>query len=146
MRRCEVVMRLVPGVVCAQRENITLSQDAFNDTSTPYTINMAGLEADSDTKEEKLKAALWYAIGQSVDSFSVNNDFNATPHFIGALSELVWSQIENVAQDVEAFARHSGRPTISSNDVVLLGRRNDDLKDLLQKEADRVRGNDKTTK
>ena len=60
--------------------------------------------------------------------------------FIGALSELVWSQIENVAQDLEAFAKHSGRTTINSKDVVLLGRRNEGLKDLLQKEADDVSG------
>lgn len=101
-------------------------------------------QADDDTKEEKLKAALWYSIGQTVDSVCVSQDLNATPHAIGALSELVWSQIENVAQDLEAFAKHSGRSTINSKDVVLLGRRNDGLKDLLQNEADRARQNGKS--
>lgn len=31
---------------------------------------------------------------------------NATPRFIGALTELVWTQIELAARDVEAFARY----------------------------------------
>ena len=30
---------------------------------------------------------------------------NATPQFIGALTELVWTQIEGVAGDLESFAR-----------------------------------------
>lgn len=100
---------------------------------------MAGLQEDDATKEEKLKAALWFAIGQKVDDL----DERATPHAIGALSELVWSQIENVAQDLEAFAKHSNRSTITSKDVVLLGRRNDDLKALLEKEAEEARKKDK---
>lgn len=104
---------------------------------------MAGLQADDNTKEEKLKAAVWYSIGQTVDSLS---EKNATPHFIGALSELVYSQIEIVAQDLEAFARHSGRSKISSKDVVLLGRRNEGLSELLEKEAESVRKNDKDTR
>ena len=104
---------------------------------------MAGLQADGDTKEEKLKSALWYSIGHYVNSVTLEQGTTATPHAIGALSELVWSQIENVAQDLEAFAKHSGRSTISSKDVVLLGRRNDDLRKILQKEADGVRESEK---
>lgn len=103
---------------------------------------MPDLQADDDTKEEKLKAALWHSIGQTVDSVSISQDLNATPHFIAGLSELVWSQIENAAQDLEAFAKHSGRSTISSKDAVLLGRRNEGLKELLQKEADSARERD----
>lgn len=41
-------------------------------------------------KEERLKAACWYAVGQTLDAHS---DLNATPHFIGALSEMLYSQI-----------------------------------------------------
>lgn len=100
---------------------------------------MPSLGDDNDTtKEEKLKAALWYAIGQTVDSVALNGDFNASPHFIGGLSEMVWGQIENVAQDLEAFAKHSGRSSISSKDVVLLARRNEGLKDVLQNQEKSV--------
>jgi centromere protein S len=44
-------------------------------------------------KEERLKAALWYSVGQTIDSVSIAKDINATPHFIGALSEMLWGQI-----------------------------------------------------
>lgn len=106
---------------------------------------MAGQEVDDATKEERLKAALWYAMGQTVDSIAVAQDINATPHFIGGLSEMVWGQIQNVAQDLEAFAKHNGRTTINSKDVVLLSRRNDGLKDILAQHAKIVAAKDAKT-
>lgn len=96
---------------------------------------MPGLQADDETKEEKLKAALWYAIGQTVDSVALSQNINATPHFIGGLSEMCYAQIENVAHDLEAFSNHAGRSTINSKDVVLLGRRNEGLEAVLKAQA-----------
>jgi len=101
---------------------------------------MPGLQPPDENKDEKLKAALWYAIGQTVDSIALAQDLNATPHFIGALSEMVWAQIDTVAQDLESFAQHAGRATITSKDVVLLGRRNDDLAEVLRTRAEEVKG------
>ncbi|KAI7238226.1 hypothetical protein KC330_g2738 [Hortaea werneckii] len=101
---------------------------------------MAALQTQEEaTKEDKLKATLWYSIGQTVDAVSMNQDVNATPHFIGGLSELVWAQIENVTADLEAFAKHAGRNTINSQDVVLLGRRNEGLEAVLKAEAKHVK-------
>ena len=46
-----------------------------------------------------LKSALWYAIGRTVDSEMLRlgslhrSDLNASPQFIGALTELVWGHI-----------------------------------------------------
>jgi centromere protein S len=42
---------------------------------------------------QRLKSALWYAIGQFVDDALLADDLNATPQFIGALTELVYTQI-----------------------------------------------------
>lgn len=78
-----------------------------------------------------MKAALWYAMGQTIDSVAVERDINATPHFIGGLSEMVWNQVQTVAQDLEAFAKHGGRTTINSKDVILLSRRNEGLAEIL---------------
>lgn len=101
---------------------------------------MPGLQTqDEASKEEKLKAALWYSIGQTVDAVAISQNLNATPHFIGGLSEMCWAQIENVAHDLEAFAKHGGRSTISAKDVVLLGRRNEGLSAVLQAEAKAVK-------
>ncbi|KAK3633828.1 MHF histone-fold complex component [Elasticomyces elasticus] len=100
---------------------------------------MPGLQADDEQKEEKLKAALWYSTGQTVDAVAVSQDLNTTPHFIGGLSEMCWAQIENIAKDLEAFAKHGGRSTINAKDVLLLGRRNDGLKAVLEAEAKEVK-------
>lgn len=55
--------------------------------------NMAPIQTDDANKEERLKAALWYSVGQTVDAVALNQDINATPHFIGGLSEMLWAQI-----------------------------------------------------
>ena len=99
---------------------------------------MAGLQAEHETKEEKLKAALWFSIGQTIDSIALEKDLNATPHFIGGLSEFVWAQIQHVAQDIEAFAKHSNRTTVNTKDVMLLGRGNEGLVEVLGSHAKTV--------
>ena len=42
---------------------------------------------------QRLKSALWYAVGQIVDEEALRRNRNATPQFIGALTEMVWMQI-----------------------------------------------------
>ncbi|PSK60375.1 CENP-S-like protein [Elsinoe australis] len=58
-------------------------------------------------KTERLKSALWYSIGATIDAIALEQDINATPQFIGALTELVWNQIQNASQDVEAFTKYA---------------------------------------
>ncbi|KAH6626227.1 kinetochore component CENP-S-domain-containing protein [Chaetomium sp. MPI-SDFR-AT-0129] len=76
---------------------------------------------------ERLKAALWFSIGKMVDQESLQRNRNATPQFIGALTDMIWHQIENVATDLESFSQHAGRTTVTTDDVLLLARRNQDL-------------------
>ena len=45
------------------------------------------------TGAQQLKSALWYSMGQIVDHETLQQGSNATPQFIGALTEMVWSQI-----------------------------------------------------
>ena len=117
--------------------------DAPNSTaSTNSKFDMAGQEVDDDAKEAKLKAALWYAIGQTIDSVAVAQDINATPQFIVGLSVMVWGQIQTVAQDLEAFAKHDGRTTINTKDVLLLSRRNEGLAEHLGHHAKTVPARD----
>lgn len=42
---------------------------------------------------QRLKAALWFAIGKIVDEDTLEIGVNATPQFIGSLTEMVWAQI-----------------------------------------------------
>ena len=55
---------------------------------------------------QRLKSALWYSIGSTIDAISLEQNINATPQFIGALTELVWTQIANSSQDLERFAKY----------------------------------------
>lgn len=95
--------------------------------------------ADSEEQalEERLKSALWFSIGKIVDEETLKLGVNATPQFIGALTEMVWAQIENVSTDLKNFAKHAGRSTISTNDVMLLSRRNDGLEAVLRSYMDK---------
>ncbi|RAL17009.1 CENP-S family protein [Aspergillus homomorphus CBS 101889] len=89
--------------------------------------------------EERLKSALWLAIGKIVDEETIKLGINATPQFIGALTELVWAQIETVGQDLESFSKHAGRSTVNVNDVMLLARRNEGLESILRAFVEQLR-------
>ncbi|KAJ9148253.1 hypothetical protein NKR23_g5131 [Pleurostoma richardsiae] len=92
----------------------------------------------SEEDRERLKAALWFAIGKIVDEETLERNRNATPQFIGALTEMVWTQIENVAIDLESFSAHAGRTTIQTDDVLLLARRNQDLYGIIKAFVDEM--------
>ena len=85
---------------------------------------------------QRLKSALWYSIGHIVDEESLKLGVNATPQFIGALTELVWAQVQSAGGDLEAFAKHAGRSKIRMEDVMLLVRRNEDLAGILRGSAE----------
>ncbi|CRJ87040.1 hypothetical protein BN1723_000223 [Verticillium longisporum] len=90
--------------------------------------------AQDDTRE-RLKAALWFAVGQMVDEESMKKNRNATPQFIGALTEMVWEQIGKSL----ATRRHAGRTTVTADDVVLLARKNPDLHELIRDYVDELK-------
>jgi len=98
---------------------------------------MADLQ-DEEVRE-RLKAALWFSIGKMVDQESLQRNRNATPQFIGALTDMVWHQIENVATDLESFSQHAGRTTVTTDDVLLLARRNQDLYSVIKDAIDKER-------
>ncbi|KAF8249091.1 hypothetical protein K440DRAFT_660458 [Wilcoxina mikolae CBS 423.85] len=81
---------------------------------------------------ESLKSALWFIVGKAIDHEALELDVNVTPQFIGAATELVFAQIESVTKDIESFARHASRGTISSDDVLFLARRNAALDRILR--------------
>jgi len=45
---------------------------------------------------------------------------------------MVWAQIESVAIDLETFSRHAGRTTITTDDVLLVCRRNEALQGIIK--------------
>lgn len=138
---------LVPQVCAGSKrvpdgDAVRLCEDASTRHSKSGAIfehnlssQMANNAVANATDEEKLKAALWYSIGQTVDALSMNQSINGSPKFIAGLSELVYDRINAVAVDLEAFAKHADRTVVNTKDVVLLGRHNDVLKSILQDHA-----------
>ncbi len=45
---------------------------------------------------------------------------------------MVWTQIENVAIDLETFSQHAGRRTVTTDDVLLVCRRNEALQGIMR--------------
>ncbi|KAJ5127986.1 Histone-fold [Penicillium atrosanguineum] len=103
------------------------------------------METDEAGLEERLKSALWMSIGQIVDEETMKLGVNATPQFIGALTEMVWTQIETVSQDLESFAKHAGRSTVNVTDVMLLARRNEGLDSILRAFVEQQKQPDETS-
>ncbi|MCJ1278084.1 hypothetical protein MMC21_005898 [Puttea exsequens] len=103
-------------------------------------------ETEDQALHERLKAALWFSIGKIVDEETLKLGINATPQFIGALTEMVWAQIESTSADLESFAKHAGRSTISTEDVMLLSRRNDSLESFLKAYLDKQKTGKKKNK
>ncbi|KAK4228777.1 kinetochore component CENP-S-domain-containing protein [Podospora fimiseda] len=103
------------------------------------------MTANEETRE-RLKSALWFSTGKIVDDQSLRLNRNATPQFIAALNEVLWTQIENVSSDLENFSRHAGRTTITTDDVLLLARRNGDLYGLIKDIVDKEKAEKEKTK
>ncbi|KAJ5924567.1 MHF histone-fold complex component [Penicillium verhagenii] len=85
-------------------------------------------EQESDQGQaERLKTELFECISKIVDDETLTLNVTATPQFTNALLELAWSHMESAIVDVEAFAKHAGRSTVTPADVLMLCRRNDGL-------------------
>ncbi|KEZ39620.1 hypothetical protein SAPIO_CDS9542 [Scedosporium apiospermum] len=103
-------------------------------------------DAEANDRHQILTQALWYAVGQMVDAKVMRENRNATPQFIAALTQVVWTQMESVAQDLEAFCNHAGRTTISTDDVLLLCRRNQDMHQIIKDFIDQEKAEKATSK
>jgi centromere protein S len=95
--------------------------------------------APSTDLEEQLKRALWLHIGRIVDAQTLSMGVNATPQFIAALMEATYAQIVNSGRDLESFAQHAGRERIQVQDVMMLARRNDGLKEVLNERVESLK-------
>ncbi|KAJ5760384.1 apoptosis-inducing TAF9-like domain 1 family protein [Penicillium odoratum] len=94
---------------------------------------MSNNENSDQNQAERLKTELYDCVSKIVDEETLKLDATATPQFTNALLELAWSHLESAVVDVEAFAKHAGRSTVTPADVLMLCRRNDGLNQTLHK-------------
>lgn len=83
--------RLQISLHCARRH---LQQAAPLQLSIVPNLNMPEVSKSSESQfGDRLKSTLWYHVGKIVDEETINLGVNATPQYIGSLTELVWAQI-----------------------------------------------------
>ncbi|XP_010285078.1 PREDICTED: centromere protein S, partial [Phaethon lepturus] len=76
---------------------------------------------------QRLKAAVHYTVGCLCQEVAEDKDMQFSKQSIAAISEITFRQCENFAKDLEMFARHAKRSTVTTEDVKLLARRSNSL-------------------
>ncbi|NXU73840.1 CENPS protein, partial [Oreotrochilus melanogaster] len=76
---------------------------------------------------QRLKAAVHYTAGCLCREVAEDKKMEFSKQTIAALSEITFRQCENFAKDLEMFARHAKRSTVTTDDVKLLARRSNSL-------------------
>lgn len=102
---------------------------------------MAGESSEEETCDDlegkqRLKAALHYTIGQICTGVK---DVTFTKEFIATLTETAFKECEALSTDLELFAKHAKRTTVSIDDVKLFCRRNPDLLQLISKKSEQLK-------
>ncbi|XP_065594185.1 centromere protein S [Cyrtonyx montezumae] len=86
--------------------------------------------ADGERRElliQRLRAAVHYTAGCLCQGVAEDKGVQFSKQTVAAISEITFRQCENFARDLEMFARHAKRSTVTSEDVKLLARRSNSL-------------------
>ncbi|PRD28357.1 UNVERIFIED_CONTAM: centromere protein S [Trichonephila clavipes] len=95
---------------------------------------MEDFEKETDIKE-KLKTSLHYAVGKICTEAAEGFKVQFSKEFIATVADLTFRQAGIFAEDLEAFAKHAKRTTVTTDDVKLLVRRSKSLHDHIDKMA-----------
>uniref|UniRef100_A0A8C5SNT4 Centromere protein S n=1 Tax=Laticauda laticaudata TaxID=8630 RepID=A0A8C5SNT4_LATLA len=80
-----------------------------------------------ETEAQRLKAAFHYTVACLCQEVAEEKNIQLSKQSIAAISEITFRQCEIFAKDLEMFAKHGKRSTISVEDVKLLARRSNSL-------------------
>ncbi|KAG1122957.1 hypothetical protein G6F42_010995 [Rhizopus arrhizus] len=116
-------------------------------------------------QQQKLQTAIWHQVNEIVKdqgitsvvdstNISTNAESTVSRHlrkdvseaFVASLAEVVMTQMQTMATDLEAFAGHGKRAVISMEDVKLCSRRNDSLYQLISDAAKDIAGESNSRK
>ncbi|XP_069730821.1 centromere protein S [Phaenicophaeus curvirostris] len=76
---------------------------------------------------QRLRAAVHYAVCGLCQEVAEDKAVQFSKQSLAAIAELAFRQCETFARDLEMFARHAKRSTITTEDVKLLARRSSSL-------------------
>nr|7DA0_B Chain B, Centromere protein S [Gallus gallus]7DA1_A Chain A, Centromere protein S [Gallus gallus]7DA1_B Chain B, Centromere protein S [Gallus gallus]7DA2_A Chain A, Centromere protein S [Gallus gallus]7DA2_C Chain C, Centromere protein S [Gallus gallus] len=87
---------------------------------------------------QRLRAAVHYTTGALAQDVAEDKGVLFSKQTVAAISEITFRQAENFARDLEMFARHAKRSTITSEDVKLLARRSNSLLKYITQKSDEL--------
>ncbi|XP_019712001.1 centromere protein S [Hippocampus comes] len=102
-------------------------------------------ESEDETRLQ-LKAALHYTVGQMCHKVGEEHHRAFSRQVVAAITETAFRQCDIFAKDLEAFAKHAKRCTVSAEDVKLLARRSTALSLHIQRKSEEVEKEQKSLK
>lgn len=94
------------------------------------------MSVDKDENQQRLKAAVHYTVGRLCQKIGEDHQREFSRQVIAAIAETTFRQCDTFAKDLEAFARHAKRSTVSAEDVKLAARRSTALSIYIQKKSE----------
>ncbi|KAI1231558.1 hypothetical protein IHE44_0008013 [Lamprotornis superbus] len=89
----------------------------------------------------RLKAAVHYTVGCLCEEVEEDKDVQFSKQSIAAISDITFRQCEIFAKDLEMFARHAKRTTVTTEDVKLLARRSNSLLKYITQKSEELASN-----
>ncbi|XP_078104863.1 centromere protein S [Sander vitreus] len=96
------------------------------------------MSVDNDETQQRLKAAVHYTVGRLCQRMGEDHRREFSRQVIAAIAETAFRQCDIFAKDLEAFARHAKRSTVSSEDVKLVARRSTALSIYIQNKSEEL--------
>ncbi|KAL0978723.1 hypothetical protein UPYG_G00174330 [Umbra pygmaea] len=93
---------------------------------------------EEERQLQRLKAAIHHTVGRLCQSLGENHQMEFSRPVIAAITETTFRQCDVFAKDLEAFARHAKRSTVSMEDVKLAARRSTALYNFIQSKSEEI--------
>ncbi|XP_066059282.1 centromere protein S isoform X4 [Chamaea fasciata] len=101
----------------------------------------AAMAAGGPELTQRLKAAVHYTVGCLCQEVEEDKDVRFSKQSIAAIAEITFRQCEIFAKDLEMFARHAKRTTVTTEDVKLLARRSNSLLKYITQKSEELASN-----
>ncbi|CAD5119174.1 DgyrCDS7812 [Dimorphilus gyrociliatus] len=99
-------------------------------------------ENDSDSEvdviKKRLKAAIHFAVGSTCQEVADRQQISFQKKVLAVMTEAAWKYSEMMARDLELFAQHAKRNTVSVEDVKMIARKSPKLHELMTNRANEM--------
>lgn len=96
------------------------------------------MAVEKEELQQRLKAAVHYTVGRLCEGVGAEQRAGFSRQTVAAVAEAAFRQCDVFAKDLEAFARHAKRATVTSEDVKLLARRSTALSNFIQRKSEEL--------